>query len=275
VFCGLVLIVCGAAAAADPAVERVVAEAVRELADEDFRSREAATSALLKLGLDAIPVLQAQLEKTKDPEVRRRIEGVIASIQRSRPALTMTVEPIDKPIPLDPAAFVELKIRVQNVSTKPVIVCKLQGTVQERTVIRSVINAFVIDANGNAVCKELQGPAHDTGASAVLHMTVHDQAGKDLVPKGLVGTRADSLREADFVTVEPGKDQVFTIKVPVKALAVDKPGACELAVSYRAQGAGSLTGVSIEGKSQKHVDLLLNTYRCDVTAKVKLVFAAR
>ncbi|MGE3806644.1 MAG: hypothetical protein AB7K24_18410 [Gemmataceae bacterium] len=257
--------------AADPAVERVVNEAVRELGAEDFRSREAATSALLKLGLDAIPLLEAKRDQSEDAEVRRRIDGVIAAIQRARAALEFSVDPVKDPIKLDPDGAINLTVRIKNVSARPQVLCRLDGPVQQRFIYQTTSFALVARPNGMAECVEIKGPKVDNGATAALLMDIRDSAGKPLVPHGIIGASVDKLGEADFLRVEPGKETSAVVKVPLKVLGLTKPGNYELSINYRVQGDGAPNGISVEGKSKKQLDLLLSTYRCNLAVKLKLL----
>jgi formylglycine-generating enzyme required for sulfatase activity len=65
-------------AASGAAVEKLVAERMRQLGDEDSRVREEATKKLLAMGPAINPLLAAELEKPKlDPEIAARIKIVL------------------------------------------------------------------------------------------------------------------------------------------------------------------------------------------------------
>src|SRR5262249_28654107 len=57
---------------------------IAQLDDEEFAVREAAQKALAKLDAVAEPVLRETLDNNPSPEVRRRIEGLLASSTSSR-----------------------------------------------------------------------------------------------------------------------------------------------------------------------------------------------
>ena len=47
------------------------------LSSDDFATREYATKELKKLTSKIVPQLEAELEKTKDPEVKARLRGLL------------------------------------------------------------------------------------------------------------------------------------------------------------------------------------------------------
>ena len=60
-----------------------LADLVRQLGAVDYQSRDQATTALEKLGKDAVPALR-EAAKSEDPEVRSRAEMIIARIEEAQ-----------------------------------------------------------------------------------------------------------------------------------------------------------------------------------------------
>jgi len=69
---------------ADQPKPGVVDQLIVELDDGTFATRQKATTALEKIGLPAVGPLQKALEAKPTLEVRRRIEGILAGIQKVR-----------------------------------------------------------------------------------------------------------------------------------------------------------------------------------------------
>jgi HEAT repeat protein len=61
----------------EPAFAERVGGLIRQLDDEKYSKREAASKALLEIGPIAIGTLRAKLQKTPSLEMRRRIEEVL------------------------------------------------------------------------------------------------------------------------------------------------------------------------------------------------------
>jgi hypothetical protein len=59
------------------------ARLVKQLADADFRKRDAASGALEKLGVRGLPLLRDAARKTDDTEVRRRLEEIIPRLEQA------------------------------------------------------------------------------------------------------------------------------------------------------------------------------------------------
>jgi uncharacterized protein (TIGR03067 family) len=62
-----------------PSAEQVV-QLIRQLGDDDFRKREAASTELTALGEPALAALKKAATSDDDPEIRRRAEGIIQTI---------------------------------------------------------------------------------------------------------------------------------------------------------------------------------------------------
>src|SRR5262245_6884322 len=62
-----------------PDSERV-AQLIRQLGDDDFRKREAASKGLAAIGEPALAALKKAAASDADPEIRRRAEGIIQTI---------------------------------------------------------------------------------------------------------------------------------------------------------------------------------------------------
>ena len=84
---GALLLLCLAAAcgeetpAPDPArLREEAAPLVARLGDDDFQKREEATKRLRDLGEPVLPFLAESLKKAEDPEIRMRLEELLASI---------------------------------------------------------------------------------------------------------------------------------------------------------------------------------------------------
>src|SRR5262245_7070898 len=60
-----------------------VAKLITQLGAEDFRSRQDATDKLEKLGGPALPTLRKAAKATRELEVKRRLELVIARIEKA------------------------------------------------------------------------------------------------------------------------------------------------------------------------------------------------
>ena len=58
-----------------------IAGLIRDLGNDDWEKREAATQALGQLGFMAKPLLEETLKTTPDPEVRRRVEQLIDGLE--------------------------------------------------------------------------------------------------------------------------------------------------------------------------------------------------
>jgi len=67
-------------AAGSERAEELVKELVRQLGDDDFKKREAASAELAKIGKPAVPALK-EAKKNPDLEVARRAEEVLARIE--------------------------------------------------------------------------------------------------------------------------------------------------------------------------------------------------
>src|SRR6266704_2025841 len=65
---------------ADPQIEQLV----RQLAADDWQTRQKAQDALVQYGLDIRPRLNAALRETKDEEVRTRVEAALRQIEENR-----------------------------------------------------------------------------------------------------------------------------------------------------------------------------------------------
>ena len=65
---------------ADPRIEQLV----RQLAADDWQTRQKAQDALVQYGLDIRPRLNAALRETKDEEVRTRVEAALRQIEENR-----------------------------------------------------------------------------------------------------------------------------------------------------------------------------------------------
>jgi hypothetical protein len=61
----------------DEAALARVPELIKQLGADEFATREYATEELKKVVAQIIPQLQAALEKTKDPEVRSRLNKLL------------------------------------------------------------------------------------------------------------------------------------------------------------------------------------------------------
>src|SRR5262249_19204051 len=61
----------------EPGLAAHVATLIRQLDDENFQKRTAASKALLEIGPMAIALLRAELQKAPPLEVRKRIEAVL------------------------------------------------------------------------------------------------------------------------------------------------------------------------------------------------------
>jgi type II secretory pathway component GspD/PulD (secretin) len=56
-------------------------QAIREMASEEFATREAASKKIAALGRDAQPLLEETLKESKDAEVRRRVQAALSPFQ--------------------------------------------------------------------------------------------------------------------------------------------------------------------------------------------------
>jgi hypothetical protein len=59
-----------------------IAPLVAQLGDHDYRTREKATRDLTAKGWDAVPAIEAALDKATEPEVAERLEKVLAAITK-------------------------------------------------------------------------------------------------------------------------------------------------------------------------------------------------
>ncbi len=65
----------------DPAVQARIDDALKRLGADDFEAREAATTELRTIGIDAIPALRVAL-RSGDEEVRRRAERLLGTLEQ-------------------------------------------------------------------------------------------------------------------------------------------------------------------------------------------------
>jgi hypothetical protein len=70
---------------ADPKVDAQVAEWIEKLSEEEYRTREEATKAIIDLGKAAIAKVEATLKATKDAEVKWRCEFILQEIAKKNP----------------------------------------------------------------------------------------------------------------------------------------------------------------------------------------------
>ena len=61
-------------------LRRTIAQRIRELGSDEFETREAASGAIQELGYLAKQQLSEVLGETSDPEVRRRVEQILAEL---------------------------------------------------------------------------------------------------------------------------------------------------------------------------------------------------
>jgi hypothetical protein len=78
--------------AADPGVAKRVAELLEKLGDEEYRTREDATAALVEIGKDAVALVDKAYKETRDPEVRWRCEFVLQEIAKRSPTPEIVVQ---------------------------------------------------------------------------------------------------------------------------------------------------------------------------------------
>ena len=73
---------------------------IPQLGSDDFRLREAASDALGKLGIKALPAMKAALKTTDRPEVSRRLEALLERLEavRLRDPIRITWKPERRPI---------------------------------------------------------------------------------------------------------------------------------------------------------------------------------
>src|SRR5262245_57804530 len=61
-----------------PVSQARIAEAIRQLGDQDFRVRERATQTLWAAGQAAEPALRSAVEEGSDPEIARRARAILS-----------------------------------------------------------------------------------------------------------------------------------------------------------------------------------------------------
>src|SRR4051812_3722036 len=87
-FAGLLLVLPYVPAVADDPDDKEIARLVKQLGDDDFDTREAATKRLQEIGKPAVGALVRAM-KSNDLEVRRRAEAVLTEI--GKPAVDALV----------------------------------------------------------------------------------------------------------------------------------------------------------------------------------------
>src|SRR5262249_43023786 len=68
----------------DFAAKRALLTAVQNLGSDDFRTREQARAALLKLGPDIRPELETCLALSRDTEIQARLRSILAKFPRAK-----------------------------------------------------------------------------------------------------------------------------------------------------------------------------------------------
>jgi len=89
-FASALVIVLGSVAAADekaPDVDQLI----RQLGDEDFDVREAATAKLAEVGEAALPALKKAAAESRDVEVKRRAAALVARIEKEKRGDLLTI----------------------------------------------------------------------------------------------------------------------------------------------------------------------------------------
>jgi hypothetical protein len=130
-----------------PGIEQRVNTAIRELASEQYKNREAAVRELVSLGASAYPAL-IQASKSTDLEVSQRVELALKRIRAKIPAKHLRLREDD--LILTPAFTIVGRIRTPTIQARAENFGDLSVRVSQLRVIRMMGNGREVEVNVDA-----------------------------------------------------------------------------------------------------------------------------